>query len=124
MSPGEHPAYHGLPGRAKPISAKLDVEIVVSPNVLDLESNGVWVTVHAEIPYASVVGVSVQLGGIPVEIVKADSRGVLVARFLLDDVNAILTPAPKVLTLTGATKEGGVFSGADEILVIEQTGRR
>lgn len=48
----------------------------------------------------------------------------LVAKFLLDDVKAILTPGPKVLTLTGATKDGGVFSGADEILVIEQTGRR
>ena len=46
-------------------SETLTVEMAVSPSNVYLNSQGVWVTVHAEIPYSEVTGVSVTLDGIP-----------------------------------------------------------
>jgi hypothetical protein len=105
-------------------SEDLSIDIVVSPNVLNLESDGIWVTVHAVIPYSVVVKSEVYLNGIPVEVTKSDSRGELVAKFLLDDVRGLVRPGTNDLTLTGVTASGQTFSGTDTILVIQQTGKR
>ena len=104
-------------------SDDLDVEIVVSPNVLNLESEGTWVTVHAEIPYSTVATASVYLNGVSVLVTKADARGELVAKFGLDDVKGIVHVGTNTFTLTGETRTGQVFSGTDEIVVINQTGK-
>ena len=65
------------------------------------------------------------LNGIPVEVTKADNRGELVAKFTSGDVKDIAEPGVmNVLTLTGVTDTGDVFSGTDEILVIDQAGKR
>lgn len=101
-----------------------DLPIVVSPNVINLEAEGIWVTVHAEIPYSEVAATTVYLEDIEVEVVKSDARGELVAKFLLDDVKEILKVGENELTLTGTTYDGDSFSGTDEILVIQRTGRR
>ena len=98
------------------------VPIVVSPNVLNLDSQGVWVTVHAEIPYSIVEGASVTLNGIPVDATFADSRGDLVAKFIIEKVKDYVTsgcdvPGDVTLTLTGDSTEGP-FSGTDTIQVI------
>ncbi len=105
-------------------SEDLSIDIVVSPNVLNLESDGIWVTVHAVIPYSIVVKSEVFLNGIPVEVTKSDSRGELVAKFLFDDVRGLVRPGTNDLTLTGVTASGQTFSGTDTILVIQQTRKR
>jgi hypothetical protein len=101
----------------------LCVPIQVSPNVLNLESEGVWVTVHAEIGYSLVDGVTVTLNGVPVEVTKADNRGELVAKFLIDDVKGIVSPGMVELVLAGSTTSGEPFYGVDTVRVISVAGR-
>lgn len=96
-----------------------EISIAVSPNVFNLDSQGTWVTVHADIPYSSVSGASVTLNGIPVEATFADDCGDLVAKFDLNTVKAILSLGAFELRLTGLTKDGGTFSGTDTVVVIQ-----
>ena len=106
-----------------PVNADdLTVDIVISPNVINIDSKGVWVTVHAEIPYSVVAGASVKLNGIDVTATFADSRGELVAKFCVDAVKEILEPGTAELTLSGVTKDGISFSGTDTIKVIKVSG--
>jgi hypothetical protein len=98
---------------ADPIS----VDIVISPSTVFLDSNGTWVTVHAEIPYSQVAGVGVTLDGVAVVFTKADNRGEFVAKFNLDDVKERLTPGTVTLVLSGWTRDGVPFIGSDEIVV-------
>ncbi len=107
-----------------PAMAQTEVEIQVSPSVLNMDSLGVWVTVHADIPLSSVDGVSVTLDGLPVKVVKADSLGDLVAKFALDEVKAILPLGSVELTLSGTTKDGIPFIGREIVLVIKVSGKR
>ncbi len=102
----------------------ITVAIVVSPNVVNLDSSGSWITVHAEIAYSAVSSASVVLNGIPVDWTKSDSRGEFVAKFAIDDVKVILTPGPVQLTLTGTTRTGQSFAGTDTILVLGGAGER
>lgn len=98
--------------------------IMISPNTINLDSEGVWVTVHAEIPYSIVLGASVTLDGIPVEVTKADARGELVAKFCVDDVRDIVEPGTVELTLVGLTETGEEFTGTDTIKVIKVSGKK
>jgi hypothetical protein len=98
--------------------ADLTVPIVISPSTINLESEGTWVTVHAEIDYSDVVGATVTLDGIPVKATFADNRGDLVAKFAVGDVRGIVKPGMAQLTLSGTTRDGGTFSGTDTVRVI------
>lgn len=105
----------------------ITVPIVISPSTINLESEGVWVTVHAEIPNSSVIGLSVTLNGVEVIFTKADNRGDLVAKFYVDDVKDedIIEPdTTAILMLSGMTCEGVAFSGTDTIKVIEVSGKK
>ena len=64
--------------------------IAVSPSTLVMGSQGVWVTVHADVPYRVVDCASVTLNGIPVKAAFADNQGDLVAKFEIDLVKAQL----------------------------------
>lgn len=99
--------------------AEMKIEITVSPNTLNLESEGTWVTVHTDIPYGSVETLSLELNGIDVAWTKSDSKGYLVAKFNLDDVKGIIAPPDAELTLSGTTKDGISFEGTDIIEVID-----
>ena len=94
------------------------VPIVISPSTINLESEGTWVTVHAEIDYSDVVGATVTLDGISVKATFADNRGDLVAKFAVGDVRGIVKPGMAQLTLSGTTRDGGTFSGTDTVRVI------
>jgi hypothetical protein len=96
-----------------------EIGIVVSPSCLALDSQGTWVTVHADIPYYIVAGATVTLNGIEVEWTKSDNRGDFVAKFRLDDVKSIVEPPSATLVLEGETKEGVPFTGSDEVRVID-----
>jgi hypothetical protein len=100
------------------------VPIVISPNVVNLLSQGTWVTVHAEIPYSTVdvQTATVTLDGIEAVSTFADDRGDLVAKFDLDTVKSKLLPGTATLVLSGMTKEGKSFSGTDSIKVIKVKG--
>jgi hypothetical protein len=107
------------------VSADADeVTIVISPNVVNLDSVGTWVTVHAEISYYDVDRLTVSLDGIDVVYIKSDARGELVAKFNLDDVKDILSEGEVDLTLSGNTFEGVEFIGTDTIKVIVPAGKR
>jgi len=95
----------------------LTVDIVVSPSNIVLSSEGVWVTVHAEIAYSAVYGAGVTLDGVPVSVTKADSRGEFVAKFDLDAVREKLEPGVVTLTLRGTTASGETFVGSDTVRV-------
>ena len=101
-----------------------EVTIVVSPNVVNLDSEGTWVTVHAEISYSLVAGLGVFLNDIAVNFTKSDARGELVAKFNLDDVKDILSEGEVDLTLTGNTLDGDEFVGTDTVKVIVPNGKR
>lgn len=99
------------------------IEITVSPNTLFLDSAGVWVSVHTNIPYSAVETLSLQLNGIDVAWTKSDAQGQLVAKFNLDEVKSIVAPPSAELTLSGTTRDGVGFMGTDTIKVIASTKR-
>ena len=109
-----------------------DIEIDVSPNVLNIESNSTILTVHTDIAYSLVVGASVFLNlnreflyilnGVAIDWWKADDRGNFVAKFVSDEVKTLdgLTMGDyNTLTLTGYTTGDEAFIGTQDIMVID-----
>jgi len=96
------------------------ITIQVSPNTLNLDSEGTWVTVHATIPLSVVKDVDLFVDGAEVTIasVYADARGDLVVKSHIEDVKAVVSTGDAVFTLSGDT-EAGDFSGSDTIRVID-----
>jgi len=116
---------------AAPVLCQADeptiIDIVVSPSTINLDSQGVWVTVHADIPYSWVEGASVTLDGVPVNFTKADDCGDLVAKFTVESIRALFPnidePVEVNLTLCGDSLYGP-FSGTDTVRVIKVSGKR
>jgi hypothetical protein len=98
--------------------ADREVNITISPDTLVLEDGQqeYLVTVHAEIAYSLVDTASVTLNGISAELTKPDSRGELVAKFIIGG----LTEGRLDLILKGQLKDGDTFSGSDDIWVIDK----
>jgi hypothetical protein len=106
-----------------------DIEIQVAPNVLSLQSNGVWVTVHADIAYSLVVRNSVSLvidsgNDIAPTLCFADDLGNLVAKFPIWAVKELFCDEEgcyddvSTFKLVGETVDGEEFSGIDVISVV------
>jgi hypothetical protein len=114
------------------LAADPDIDIVVAPKVLNLDSKGTVVTVHTDIAFSAVIGATVELNGIPIKYWKSDNRGNFVAKFALDEVKALVNNLVNkdretvTLELTGDRyeKEGDdtvtirPFTGSDEVPVI------
>ena len=96
---------------------ELDVVIQLSPATLVLDSPGVWVTVHAEIAYASVDHASLTMNGVELTYVKSDNHGELVVKFEREDIQNIVSRPEATLTLTGLTTDGTPFAGSETISV-------
>jgi hypothetical protein len=98
------------------------IEVVVSPNVLNLNSNGGSVSLHTDIRYALVSNAELEVEGEPVDRIWtfADSRGDLVVKCNLDTVKGMVDvdvgEATFVLEVT--TQDGTSYSGTDTITVI------
>jgi hypothetical protein len=104
---------------SNPLAAR-EIDITVSPHVINIASASTVVTVHTDIAYSAVAGATVELNGISIAWWKSDSRGNFVAKFKATDVKGIVEPGTTAtLTLTGETKLGEEFSGSDEVDVIE-----
>ncbi len=98
-----------------------DIEIDVSPNVLNIQSNSTIVTVHTDIAYNLVVGASVFLNGIAIDWWKSDDRGNFVAKFVSDEIktlDGLIIGDYNTLTLNGYTTDGEAFIGTQDIMVI------
>ena len=67
----------------------LEIEIDVSPNTLNLQSEGKVVTVHTDIPFWQVTASSVYLNGVEISSWKTDNRGFFVAKFVMGAVRAL-----------------------------------
>lgn len=99
-----------------------DIEIDVSPNVLNIQSNSTIVTVHTDIAYSLVVGASVFLNGVAIDWWKSDDRGNFVAKFVSDEIktlDGLKIGDYNTLTLNGFTTAGEAFIGTQDILVID-----
>ena len=99
------------------------IEIQVSPNILNLQSNGVVVTIHTDIPFSDVDATSVELEGVEIQSWKADNQGFFVAKFNMEAVKAlvdqgVLELGINTVTLKGTTKSGATFSGSKDVLII------
>jgi len=101
-------------------TADIQIEIQVSPNVLNLLSKSEVVTVHTDIAYGAVVGATVTLNGVPINWWKSDDQGNFVAKFMSGDVKGLPLNLGgyNTLVLTGTTTGGGTFTGSDEIKVV------
>jgi hypothetical protein len=107
-----------------PLAAE-EIAITVAPNVINIASASTVVTVHTDIPFSAVAGATVELNGIEISWWKSDSRGYFVAKFEAGEVKGIVEPGTNArLTLTGETKSGEVFSGSDDVDVIEVKKKR
>ncbi|EFK07427.1 conserved hypothetical protein [delta proteobacterium NaphS2] len=107
----------------------LPIEIQVSPNVLNIQSESEVVTVHTDIAYSTVVGSSVLLNGVAISHWKSDNRGNFVAKFVsqqIKDLPGLIIDGYNTLTLTGNTIGKEMFEGSQDIMVInvEPTGKQ
>jgi hypothetical protein len=102
-----------------PLAAR-EIDITVSPHVINIASASTVVTVHTDIAYSAVAGATVELNGIEIAWWKSDSRGNFVAKFNAGEVKGLVEPGTTAtLTLSGETKLGEAFSGSDDVDVIE-----
>ena len=95
------------------------IEVVVSPNVLNLKSNGGSVSLHTDIRYALVSDAELYVEGQLVEPIStfADDRGDLVVKCNLDKVKDMVAVGEATFVLN-ATTQDGLYSGTDTIRVI------
>ena len=99
-----------------------DIQIDVAPNVLNIQSEGVVVTVHTDIAYSMVVGATVFLNGVEISHWKSDARGNFVAKFLSDEIktlDGLIIDDYNTLVLTGYDIHNEAFIGVQDIRVID-----
>ena len=93
-------------------------ELVVSPNVLNLESNGGVVTLHADIGYSSQYDLDLKVNNkpLPIAVTFPDSRGDLVIKCRLTTVKGLVSVGEAIFALT----INDTYTGTDTIRVIDQ----
>ena len=101
---------------------RIEIEIDVAPNVLNIQSESTVVTVHTDIAYSLVNGASILLNGVQIYYWKSDNRGNFVAKFVADEVkelDELIIDDYNTLTLFGCTTDGHAFIGQQDIMVID-----
>ena len=107
---------------AKCYGFDIEIEIDVSPNVLNIQSESAIVTVHTDIAYNLVTGASVFLNGVAIDWWKSDDRGNFVAKFVSDEIKTLeglIIGDYNTLTLIGFTTSEEAFEGTQDIMVID-----
>ena len=88
-----------------------------------MQSNGIVVTIHTDIPYSQVSASTVSLEGLEIDSWKADNQGFFVAKFDMDEVkglDGLEIGGYNTLTLNGSkVSGGGTFTGSEDVLVID-----
>ena len=117
---------------ASPIAASADdITIRVSPNVINLSSEGEIVTVNTDLPYSDVDGASVVIANSDGTVTRAiswwksDNRGEFVAKVTMESVQQLgLEPGTDFHLFVHITMtDGSVRTGSAAIKVIDQQGR-
>jgi len=99
---------------------QINVEIQVAPNVLNLQNRGSVVTIHTDIAYSAVLASSVLLNGVEIDSWKADAQGYFVAKFVMSAIKNLPLNIGEynTLTLDGQKTDGELFTGSQDILVV------
>ena len=102
------------------VFASKTIEIVVSPNVLNLESEGGVLTIHADLAYSLVskVGLEVNKQVVPILYTFPDSRGDLVVKCSIQTVKNMVSEGTATFDLSVTAKDGETYFGTDTITVI------
>jgi len=97
------------------------IDIVVSPHVLNIESNGGSISIHTDIGYVSEDDATLEVNGIPIENIYTftDSRGNLVVKCSINTVKTIVVGEEEATFVLTANYDGGIYSGTDTITVIQ-----
>ena len=98
-----------------------EITIDVSPNVLNLQSNGQVVTVHTDIAYGVVQASTVYMNNVAISTWKSDLRGNFVAKFVMNEIKGLPLEIDdyNTLMLVGITTSNESFFGSQVILVID-----
>ena len=98
------------------------IEMVVSPNTLNLGSQGGSVSVHTDLDYDSDDRVSMTVGGASIERLSCfpDNRGDLVVKCNLEMIKDMVSVGEATFELTVETYEGSTYVGSDTIVVIDE----
>ena len=101
-----------------------NIDITVSPNVLNLEANGGVFTIHADVKYHADSDVKVYLNNsldsVSVLSTFADSRGDLVVKCDIHDVKEVVAEGSANVKLSVYTKDGVSYWGTDTIDVVSK----
>ena len=99
----------------------IGIEVVVSPNVLALNSIGGSVSLHADISYDLVKGEDMSLtvndDPLPITSTFADDRGDLVVKCDIDELKSLVSEGTADFELTITTADS-VYTGTDEIRIV------
>lgn len=112
-------------GEEPPFSVKVDADVDIDPNTLNLKSKGRWITAYVRLPEGyDVADISAEnfiLNGELQAEWNDIQDGVLMAKFNRADVTAILEVGNEVeVWITGGLTDGTLFEGSDIIRVIEK----
>ena len=79
-----------------------DFGMYIAPGTIAKSATCTWVTIHADVAYRAVEGVSAVVNGSDVDVAQtfADSCGRLVVKLRFDDVVALVDPPTATITLT------------------------
>ena len=97
------------------------IDIVVSPHVLNIESNGGSISIHTNIGYVSEDDAALEVNGTPIENIYTftDSRGNLVVKCSINTVKSIVIGEEEATFVLTANYNGETYSGTDTIAVIQ-----
>jgi len=104
------------------------INMVVSPNVLNIESNGGSISVHTDIAYSGVEGASLEVNGTTIVNIEtfADNCGNLVVKCSIGTVKSIVVGPDGIVVgkeeaefILKANYNGSMYSGSDTITVIQ-----
>ena len=97
------------------------IDIVVSPHVLNIESNGGSISIHTNIGYVSAEDAVLEVNGTTIAKIWTftDSRGNLVVKCSINTVKSIVVGEEEATFDLTANYDGGIYSGTDTIAVIQ-----
>ena len=103
------------------LAADNTIDMVVSPNVLNIESNGGSISIHTNIGYVSAADATLEVNGTPIETIYTftDSRGNLVVNCSINAVKPIVIGEEEAVFVLKCNYNGGIYSGTDTIAVIQ-----
>ncbi len=102
------------------------IDIVVSPHVLNIESNGGSISIHTDIGYVSEDDATLKVNETTIEEIWTftDSRGNLVVKCSINAVKFIVAGEEEATFVLTAVYDGGFYTGTDTIAVIQVTPKK